>query len=264
MKFYAQSIAKWDEHENEDQWKYHPETQSFVLADGAGGIGIFSKQWAEKLTQSLRTIDNPEDFLQKIYQLKIEFYKQQEEFLEANPQYFAEKFFEEGSAATLLLAQITNDKIKLFAYGDSGLFIFNPHTNHVKTNLKTEHFTDYPTLINCKDPYIKKECIFFDTHCSNEGDLLILGSDALAKYLYLIYLFESKNKEILENIKNTQTFISEIIHRMQQKQLPSFSEAIQHFQGALQTEENFTMYCKQLYDEGFIEYDDYTLIIVEI
>jgi hypothetical protein len=51
---------------------------------------------------------------------------------------------------------------------------------------------------------------------------------------------------------------------MQQKQLPGFSDAIQNFQQALKSKENFTMYCKQLYDEGFIEYDDYTLIIVEI
>jgi serine/threonine protein phosphatase PrpC len=265
MIYQAQSIAKWGETENEDSWFFHHNTSCFTLADGAGGVGLFSKEWAQTLAESIEHLPSNNGVLKKIHELKIDFYNRQEAFLEKNPEYFSDKFFEEGSAATLLVSQLAEgQKIKTLAYGDSGFFLYHSRENSLETNIKPDHLIDLPILLNSKEPSTREDALFYDELSYEPGDTLILVSDALAQYLFLIHLFECRKHDILDLLLSQQTSVSDKVRKLQRRELFSFFETIQQFKFALTSENSFSEHCKNLFDEGLIDYDDYTMILVEL
>lgn len=265
MKYRGQSISKRGNNENEDHWYFHQEKRCFTLADGAGGVGVFAKEWAVELTESINNLHSLERVITNIQKLKIEFYQERELFLEAHPNYFADKFFEEGSAATLLGAQLTsNSALKMLSYGDSGIFLYKVKTKRLMTNLTVEHFGDFPLLINCNEPETNAQGFFYEELIYEEGDMLVLCSDAVAKYLYLVYLFDIQNHQELEILLGNKNASSEIVLKMLHMAQFDFTATLEQFEESLITEISFTSFCNHLYEQGLLEYDDYTLVIVRL
>jgi len=288
MKYYAVSIPKFGENQSEDSYCIHAEKNCFVVADGAGGVGIFAKEWADTLTRAISSVEqaNPE----YIKALKIKFYNEREQFLDLNLDYFADKFFQEGSASTLVLADFGVDlwemeyhfyaqgqsilsehnqqflyPLKLWAYGDSGIFVYQKATNNIETNLGIQHFVNAPYLINCIEPELNVAKIYTKALYVSKGDIVILASDAIALYLRLIMAFEQKDEEMLQKIIHQGSAFSERVWLMKNMQnLPTFYQAIQSFLQNMTSDEQFSSYCQFLQTQNLIDYDDYTLLVIII
>ncbi|MCS6795202.1 MAG: hypothetical protein NZ516_04515 [Raineya sp.] len=267
MKVQAQSIARFGEQENEDSFKVQENERVFLLADGAGGLGLFAREWAEWLTQQIPPTGSREGFLQFLWEQKVSFYEQREKFLQNNSVYedFADKFFLEGSASTLLVADGRKEgKIKLISYGDSGIFLYKRRSKELITNLQLSHFVELPVLINCLDKDLQEEYLFWQEVEWCEGDCLLLVSDALAQYFRLVYAFERQERDFLEALKKPKTAISAKVAAMEAQNHVEwhFEVILQELEEVLQDTKSFRDYCYFLWKGNFLEYDDYTAILV--
>lgn len=264
MKCYAQTLTKFGEKNNEDSFAIHD--NFYVLSDGAGGLGMFAKEWADTLTHNLKHFTDFNTLETEIHQLKIQFYEKQENFLEHHREYFADKFFTEGSAATLVLAGCIENSIHLISYGDSGVFAYNKQTKSLTTNLNADILSSYPELINCISSNIHSNKWYHKVLCLAKVDYLILASDAVAQYLRLVYAVNHNEKDFLEQLYSLKTAISSKVEFFLKHKavLPCFDELIQRCIHALASSDTFEQFCKELHEKQFLDYDDYTLMIIEI
>jgi len=183
---------KKDKSENEDAIACKPggDALRFSLSDGAGGVGVLSAEWAVFLVHA-----QPEKYHREDQHWKDWFLKTAEAFYEQiNPQQnisdplVLQKFFSEGSFATLLYLWIDTKQNQLIslAIGDTCLFHFsfgNDENFILKKIYPLMHhrsLDDFPQLLNWNTlhpdwpaPYQQK---------LEKQDIIICCTDALAKF----------------------------------------------------------------------------------
>ncbi len=234
-----------------------------AISDGAGGYGIFAKEWSEYLLHKLpeQPFDTFENFVKWTDSIWEEFYENQNKKLEQYDTFVINKFNNEGSAATLAVAWYFENRIEWISYGDSALFVYNARKDKMRfLSIKTlETYETNPHLINWKD-IPKKNAYSSGTFHLEKDDLVIIASDALACYITMTY-YAYKNEETVNRCANKQGKLGIIAKNVLEyvKNMEKSKNFYDYFLKPLLSEQNFRSHIENLYNHGMILNDDYSL-----
>lgn len=154
------SIAKpYQEQVNEDA--AIARENMMAVSDGAGGGGIYAERWSRYLVDQLpstplRSFDELDQWIDNIWEA---FYNECEGLAKQEGGLLLDKFYDEGSFATLAAIWIDGNKAYWIAYGDSVAFCYNTATGKL-THSFTElvDFNKPPYLLNYNNPLQKDGC----------------------------------------------------------------------------------------------------------
>ena len=203
MKNIAVTISKLEESTiNEDAVKA---TDCMIaVSDGAGGGGVYAERWSAYLVNHLpeipiKSFKELDSWIEEIWE---PFYNACEEAAKQEGGMLLDKFYDEGSFATLATVwKQDNETYHWISYGDSVVFHYD------KTSGKLEHsftklvdFNEPPYLINCKDELNSKgfRSGYFK---SSKDSIILVASDTLSHYIMMMYEVSKKdyyNEELQE------------------------------------------------------------------
>ena len=253
------SIPKFEENTiNEDAVKT---TEKWIaVSDGAGGGGVFADRWSEYLVKHLpdKPIKNYKAFDKWLDGIWEPFYNECEEKAKQEGGMLLNKFYDEGSFATLVVVWKNGQWI---SYGDSVAFCYNRSTGNLQHTFgRLADFNNPPYLVNCKDPSDKMglKCGRFEVL---EDSLIFAASDALAHYILMMYEVAHKNEftEELQEAINAQSKNSNFIKVAMALKKIDFEHAII---GGLLNCRSFKQHLRSLRKKGIIGHDDYSLVIM--
>lgn len=234
-----------------------------AVSDGAGGGGVFAERWSQYLVDNLpdKPVKNFKTFDKWVDSIWEPFYNECEIIAKEEGGMFLNKFYDEGSFATLVVVWRGGQWI---SYGDSVAFCYNRNTKELQHSFtQLVDFNNPPYLINCKDPLDEKgfRCGKFivDKDC-----IVFAASDTLAHYILMMY--EADNRDIyaveLEEAINAQTKNSNFVRSaLGMKKIIFENDVIAKLQNCT-NEKNFIRHLKSLRDKGLLGHDDYSLVIL--
>ena len=234
-----------------------------AVSDGAGGGGVFAERWSQYLVEHLpdKPIKNFKAFDKWIDGIWEPFYNNYEEEAKKIGGLFLNKFYDEGSFATLVVVWKNGAWI---SYGDSVAFCYNRKTKELQHSFtRLADFNNPPYLINCKDPLnengfrsgkfkVDKNCIVF------------AASDTLAHYILMMYEVDNKKRfaDELKEAIDAQTKNSNFIRTAMALESLNFEkDVIVKFQNCY-TWPILQSHVKSLKKKGMIGHDDYSLAIM--
>ena len=234
-----------------------------AVSDGAGGGGVFAERWSQYLVNNLpdKPIKSFKAFDKWIDGMWEPFYNGCEEEAKKVGGLFLNKFYDEGSFATLVAVWANGTWI---SYGDSVAFCYNKKTGNLQHSFsKLTDFNHPPYLINCKDPLDKKGFrtgkFIVDDDC-----MVFAASDTLAHYILMMYKIAHRDwygEEILEAI-DAQTKNSNLIKSaMRIRKLNFEKDVIQKLENCKYPKQ-LKLHIERLKRWGFIGHDDYSLVIM--
>ncbi len=258
----AISIAKFEEGiVNEDA--AIAKENVIAVADGAGGGGVFAEHWSQYLVSHLpdKPITNYSAFDKWIDSIWEPFYNECEEEAKKIGGLFLNKFYDEGSFATLVAVWKNGAWI---SYGDSVAFCYNKKTGELQHSFtRLADFNNPPYLINCKDPL--NEQGFRIGQFKVDGDCLVFAaSDTLAHYILMMYEADNKDKyedELVEAI-NAQTKNSNFIKTAMALDTICFEQRVMAKIKNCTHDFLLKSHIKGLKKNGLIGHDDYSLGIM--
>ena len=258
------SIAKWNDHVvNEDS--FFSSDTCIAVSDGAGGCGLFANEWSEYLVKHLPK-DKPivsfkelDEWVDGIWE---PFYNEHEERAKEGDGILLNKYYNEGSCATIAAAWITGDKqCKWMAYGDSVVFHYSFQTGVLEHSFtKLADFSNPPRLVSCKDP-LEEEGFRNSEFVLDDSSIVFVASDALSHYILMMYELahckefgEELAEEYLKQSGNSQLL------KTAETLSPNFEkDVIDKLFLASDSKLTFEEYLKGLYSQGVIDMDDFTI-----
>ena len=193
----------------QDKYAYSKDVSTIALSDGATQA-FESGVWAEILVNSY--IDNPSNkssiFLNLLLKaanrfnrvVNIDSIKTDTKALEG----LLSNLYKKGSYCTFVGVKIENDIAKIASYGDSVFFHFrnNILINSIPVNKSSDldlhsHFLN-TNIVNDQECFVEKHFKSEDI-VLEKGDVLILSSDAFAKYLL-------NRNSLIDELINMSTF----------------------------------------------------------
>ena len=255
------SIPKFKEgFVNEDAAKA---TQKWIaVSDGAGGGGVFADRWSQFLVEHLP--DEPivdylafDNWIDGIWE---SFYNEYEEVARQEGGMLLNKFYDEGSFATLVAVWNNGQWV---SYGDSVAFCYDRKTGRLQHTFgRIVNFNDPPYLVNCKDPTDAKgfKCGKFEI---TDDCVVFAASDALAHYILMMYELAHRDQfaDELQEAIDAQTKDSNFIKSAMRLKKLNFDKALMTLLGQ-KHKGNFKQHLQKLYKEGLLGYDDYSLVIM--
>lgn len=258
----AISLAKFEDGiVNEDAAIARKEV--IAVSDGAGGGGVFAEHWSQYLVAHLpeKPIKNYKAFDKWIDGIWEPFYNKCEEEAKNIGGLFLNKFYDEGSFATLVAVWKDGNWI---SYGDSVAFCYNKKTGELQHTFN--HLVDFnnpPYLINCKDPLDEKG-FRKGKFKVDKNSLLFAASDTLAHYILMMYELAQKDKydDELQEAINAQTKNSNFIKTaMRLKKIDFVKDVIQKLENCKHSQQ-LMLHIGRLKRWGLIGHDDYSLAIM--
>ena len=257
----ALSIAKIDEGlVNEDAAIAKEEL--IAVSDGAGGGGVFAECWSKYLVEHLpdKPIKNYKTFDKWIEGIWEPFYNECEEKAKSVGGMFLNKFYDEGSFATLVAAWNTGQWI---SYGDSVAFSYDRKSGRLQHSFG--HLADFdcpPYLINCKDP-LNEKGFKSGQFVIHSDSIVFAASDALAHYILMMYEVTHKEEftnELREAIQ-AQTKNSNFIKTALSQRNNDFEGVIKKLP-MCKNLGNYKKHLASLRKKGLIGHDDYSIVIM--
>ena len=257
----ALSIAKFEEGViNEDA--AIAKENLIAVSDGAGGGGVFADRWSKYLVEHLP--DNPiadyESFDKWIDSIWEPFYNDCEEKAKKEGGMFLNKYYDEGSFATLVAVWNNGQWI---SYGDSVAFCYYRECGRLQHSFgRLVDFNNPPYLINCKDP-LSEQGFKSGQFDIQPGSIVFATSDALAHYILMMYEVTHKEEfesELQEAI-NAQTKGSNFIKACMSQRKTDFEDVIKKLPMS-NNAGNFKKHLESLRKKGLIGHDDYTIAIM--
>lgn len=255
----AISIAKFEEGiTNEDAAITRKEV--IAVSDGAGGGGVFADRWSKYLVEQLpdKNIENYDTFDKWIDGIWEPFYNECEIKAKAIGGMFLNKFYDEGSFATLVAVWKNGSWV---TYGDSVAFCYNRRSKELQHSFtRLADFNNPPYLINCKDPLDEKgfRSGMFDI---NSDCIVFATSDTLAHYILMMYevAYKDSFEEELQEVIDAQTKNSNFVKTALSIEGLDFEEdVIRKLQNSYH---DFLLknHIKGLKKKGLIGHDDYSI-----
>ena len=258
------SIAKFNDHvANEDAF-YSSDT-CIAVSDGAGGCGLFANEWSEYLVKHLPK-DKPvvsfkelDEWVDGIWE---PFYNEHEERAKEGDGILLNKYYNEGSCATIAAVWITGDKqCKWMAYGDSVVFHYSQDTGVLEHSFtKLSDFSNPPRLVSCKDP-LEEEGFSSGDFCLDESSVVFAASEALSHYIMMMYEL-SKSKEYGAELAEEYLKASgnsQLLKTAEMLRLNFTNKVIVKLLQVSDSQLTFEEYLKKLYRQGVIDIDDFTI-----
>lgn len=256
------SISKFDEGSvNEDAIKA---TEKWIaVSDGAGGGGVFADKWSRYLVKHLpdEPIVDYAAFDAWIDGIWEPFYKEYEEIAKKEGGMLLNKFYDEGSFATLVVVWRTGHWI---SYGDSVAFCYYRNSGILEYSFtKLSDFNNPPYLVNCKDPTDAKgfKCGKFEI---TEDCVVLAVSDALAHYILMMYEVAHREQfaDELQEAIGVQTKDSNFVKTALGINKVDFEKDVIEKLLNCKTAWNFEQHLKSRKNKGLLGHDDYSLAIL--
>ena len=257
----ALSLAKFEDGiTNEDAAIARKEV--IAVSDGAGGGGVFADCWSKYLVEQLPDdpIESYDAFDKWIDGIWEPFYNEFETKAKTIGGMFLNKFYDEGSFATLVAVWNTGQWI---GSGDSVAFCYDRENGRLHHSFgRLVEFNNPPYLINCKDPLDEKgfKAGLFDIR---PDSIVFAASDAVAHYILMMYEVAHKEEfenELLEAI-NAQTKDSNFIKTCLGQRKIDFGEVIKKLP-LCKNSGNYRKHIESLRKKGLIAHDDYSLVMM--
>lgn len=258
----ALSITKFEENiTNEDAAIARKNV--IAISDGAGGGGVFAENWSKYLVEHLpnepmadfKTIDK---WIDGIWE---PFYNECEEKAKMAGGMFLNKFYDEGSFATLVSVWRNGQWI---SYGDSVAFCYNKRTRELQHSFtRLFDFNNPPYLINCKDPLV--ESGFKTGRFAIDKDCVVFAaSDTLAHYILMMYKVAHREEFVdeLQMAIDAQTKNSNFIKTAMTLESMDFENDVLKKLQNCSTWPFLKNHIKALRKKGLIGHDDYSLVIM--
>lgn len=281
--YHGQSIANFIDKEaedNEDSILMNisgDQYSRFVICDGAGGAGVFSRDWANFLCNSIP--EKPETISIKPNDW---FLKTAESFHDTviinkdlSDLFLNKKVYSDGSYSTLCICWIDPSESKIFyaGLGDTILFIFCKRENDYELKdmfplEKDKQFKQNPDLINWINPLGIELPI--REYYLNSKFIIVIASDSLANWIILnlhlvdptVLSFAGVSQGYLNSLSQGEVLIyKEAITRgTGVKPIKSLLEFLSEMSSS---ELCFEESMKLLFENGEVEIDDYSLINIQ-
>ena len=265
MKHKGVSIAKINDHvANEDS--FFSSEQCIAVSDGAGGCGLFANEWSLYLIEHLPK-DEPitsyqelDEWVDGIWEL---FYDEHEERAKNGDGILLNKFYNEGSCATIAAAWMTSEKeCRWMAYGDSVVFHYSKKQSILEHSFtKLSDFSNPPRLVSCKDP-LEEEGFRSGIFSLDDTSVVFAASDALSHYILMMYEL-SKSQDYREELAEEfqkQSGNSQLLKTAGNIKFDFEKDVIDALLQASENEDSFKVYIKELYEIGVIDMDDFTFV----
>ena len=235
MKARSVSIPKFREKVNEDA--VFARNGLIAVSDGAGGGGVFADQWSRYLVDNLpnEPIFNFSEFDLWLDNIWEKFYNEHEELAKAHGGLFLNKFYDEGSFATLVAVwKVSESECRWISYGDSVAFCYDRAKGDLQYSFtKLADFNNPPYLISCKDPLDEKG-FRSGTFKTSKTSVVFCASDALSHLVLMMYetgiqkLGSHKFDAEIEEAINAQTKNSQYI-KLASNQISDFDTRMKYF-----------------------------------
>lgn len=258
MRFRKVSIGK-DSFLNEDA--VLADCNRIAVSDGAGGGGLFADKWASFLLEKLpmhpiHSFKALDDWINTIWE---SFYIELESMAKSLGSVELNKFYDEGSLATLSALWVKESDIEWINYGDSAVFCYDFRSKELYTSIKNPRaFNDAPYLININAPLIAGG---FEkgTFSIGKHKLYFCATDALAHYILVSYMAANKSvygKEI-DELEGARSKNSNFIKSICSEQEIEFEkDVIIKILDCAESESDFAMLMNKLMVSGKLAYDD--------
>ena len=258
------SIAKWNDHvANEDS--FFSSDTCIAVSDGAGGCGLFADEWSQYLIEQLpknkpvTSFTELDEWVDGIWET---FYNDHEERAKEGDGILLNKYYNEGSCATIAAAWITEEKIcKWMAYGDSVVFHYSKETGVLEHSFtKLSDFSNPPRLVSSKDP-LEEEGFSSGDFYLDESSVVFAASDALSHYIVMMYEL-SKSKEYGAELAEEYLKASgnsQLLKTAEMLRLNFTNKVIVKLLQVSDSQLTFEEYLKKLYRQGVIDIDDFTI-----
>lgn len=252
------SIAKPSEHyPNEDACI--ATSSCIAVSDGAGEWATYLLTHLPKET-SIDTFEALDSWIDKIWE---EFYTDHESKAKKGDSMLLNKFYNEGSFATLSAAwRKSPSSWHWMTYGDSVAFHYNRETDKLEHSFSTlMDFSKPPHLISCKDSF-DKVGFRSGTFEITSASYVFVASDALSHYILMMYYLcnpEQYSTEI-RAVKQSNRLSSQLLSNAeQQKQVRFYDDVLQPLFKASMNRAHFEQYMCKLLRLHVIDLDDYSL-----
>lgn len=250
----------------------------YKITDGAGGSGVFSKEWSKYLSENIP--QNPSDFAYDKSKdwfniISKGFYEDIIAKQDLSDLILQRKVFKEGSYATLTVCWIDRQSNEIFtsSIGDSCFFYFEKsnqkHSLKAISSLNQQNEIDEaPSLLNWNIE-LEKE-LPFDSFEIEHDFILMLASDSLSKWILLniamldfSILTETHFNTNFINSLNSEKYQSRKSNIKLGSNLKDLNDLFDYLKSVSKDNEIFKQSMKILYENNELEIDDYSLIYVE-
>ncbi len=261
------TIPKFEERAYSEDASYS-DNYRLAVSDGAGGCGIFAERWSSYLIEYLpeESLINYEDFAAWIDSIWEPFFEENKSLASSIGGFAQNKFYDEGSFATLAATWINRTRVNWMAYGDSVVFHYNRKTRVLEHSFSgLSDFAESPWLINWKEetnPDGFRSGVFeIDKH-----SVLFVASDALAFYLLATHSIINHSEENALQIEKTisssfqQSLILKNLMAKYSDKKSFATSVLNPLLKAAHEEGKFKRFIKQLYKAGMMVNDDYSIV----
>ena len=190
------------------------------------------------------------------------FYNDCEEKAKAEGGMLLNKFYEEGSFATLVA--VWKDG-QWASYGDSVAFCYDKSSGKLAHSFgRIADFNNPPYLVNCKDP-TDKDGFKAGRFDANEHCMVFAASDALAHYILMMYEVahvEEFTDELMEAVNAKTKDSNFILTALGLRHVDFEKDVIDKLLNCNNTY-NFNRHLQKLEGLGLIGHDDYSFVTFE-
>ena len=264
MKNLAVTISKLEESTiNEDA--IIARENLIAVSDGAGGGGVYAERWSSYLVNHLpevpiKSFDELDGWIEDIWET---FYNDCEESAKQEGGMLLNKFYDEGSFATLAsIWKLDNETYRWLTYGDSVVFHYNKNTKTLEHSFsKLADFTQPPYLINCKDE-LNPLGFKSGTFQTNDSSILFAATDALSHYILMMYKVSLKDeyKMELQNAINNHSKNGILIKNALQIKSFDFEKIVLNKLLNCKIPINMKRHISAIKRKGLIGHDDYSFV----
>lgn len=267
MKHYYQSISKREGHVINEDAALAKEKLAAV-SDGAGGGGVFAELWSSYLLAQLpaSTIHNFQQLDAWVDGIWEPYYKDCEVKAKKQGALFLNKFYDEGSFATLAAVWLLDDgkTAEWMTYGDSVVFCYNFHSHKLQySDIRLAAFDHAPYLIG-SSAELKTEGFHAGQFKIEGEEVVFVATDALSHYILMRY--ELCHKEVYKDEINeaiaARTKNSNLV-KAAEGELTDFEKSLCQLLDAAREQKDFTQLMSRLEASGLLAHDDYSLAVLD-
>lgn len=267
MKHYYQSISKRESHVINEDAALAKEKLAAV-SDGAGGGGVFAELWSSYLLAQLpaSTIYNFQQLDAWVDGIWEPYYKDCEVKAKKQGALFLNKFYDEGSFATLAAVWLQEDgkTAEWMTYGDSIVFCYNFRSHELQySDIKLAAFDHAPYLIG-SSAELKTEGFHAGRFKIEGEEVVFVATDALSHYILMGYELRHKEeyKEEIDEAIAARTKNSNLI-KVAEEEDEDFEKSLCQLLDAAREQKSFVLLMSHLEDSGLLAHDDYSLAVLD-
>lgn len=276
------TISKlFDQTENEDFPFHHSIDEEdyslWVVCDGAGGSGVFCKEWAKHIAENIpvNPIEFESNYKNWFREISERFYDDVLSKADLSDLILNKKVHRDGSNSTMSALWVNKRKNEIYFsnVGDSCIFYFEKNENKIIPKFITPYnaFNEIeppsPTLLNWNEPITDN--IDFGCEEIKNNFIILIASDSLSRWI--IQALSIIDYASVSNVFKTNFLQSLNTGKYEERKVAihlnstysSTDELLKYLQKSSESIDFFKTNLKGLIESEQIDLDDYSLIFIE-